>query len=82
MRRQVDTGSIPKYRESSVGSDEPAPKRRQFPDRHAMPGDDEGLAAVQTPHDFAAFIPELTLGDISGHAQQCRHRCYGCRVDG
>jgi hypothetical protein len=36
-----------------------APKRGQFPDGHTMPGDDEGLTPVQSPHDLAAVIPDL-----------------------
>jgi hypothetical protein len=44
-----------------------ASKRGQLPDWYAMPGDDEGLTSVQSPHDLAAVVPELTLGDISGH---------------
>ena len=68
---EVNTGSAPEHGESSVGTDEPvASKRGQLPDGHAMPGDDKALPPVQTPHDFATFVPELTLGDVSGHAQQ------------
>lgn len=75
---QVDTRSAPEHRDGSVGTHEPvAPQRGQLPDGNAMPGDDEGLTPVQSPHDLAAVVPELTLGDVSRHGDYRSTRCYG-----
>ena len=63
---QVDVRSATENCDGGVGTHEPVPpKWGQLPDGHAMPGDDEGLTPIQSPHDFAAVVPELTLGDVS-----------------
>lgn len=42
-------------------------QRGQFSDRYAVPGDHECLAPVQPPHDLAAVVSKLPLGDVSSH---------------
>jgi hypothetical protein len=74
---RVDVGSEPRAVEDwsareegdgCVGADEPTPpKRRQLADRDAVAGDDERLAAVERAHDLPAFVPKLTLADLSRH---------------
>jgi len=65
---QVDARSTPEQSDDGVGMHESvAPKRRQLADGYAMSGDDERLSSVQSPHDLAAVVPELALGDISSH---------------
>ena len=74
---QVDTRSAPEHLDGSVGIHEPvAPKRGQLPDGYTMPGDDESLTPVQSPHDFAAVVPELTLGNVSCHEDNRSTWCY------
>jgi hypothetical protein len=66
--RQVDARSAPEHSDGGVGIHEPvATKWSQFPNWYAMPGDDEALTPVQSPHYLAAVVPELTLCDISSH---------------
>ena len=65
---QVDARSATENCDGRVGTHEPvASKWGDLPDGHAMPGDDERLTPVQSPHDLAAVVPELTLGDVSSH---------------
>jgi hypothetical protein len=47
------------------------PERRQLADRNAVAGDDECLAAIQRAHDLAAFVPKLSLTDLSRHIPNC-----------
>jgi len=63
---QVDARSAPEYSDGGVGIHEPvATKRGQLPDGYSMPGDDEGLTAVQSPHDLAAVVPRAVLDLIA-----------------
>src|ERR1700728_2944740 len=65
---QVDAWSTAEHGDSGIGAHETVPpKRSQLADRYAVPGDDEALALVQSPHDLAAVVPKLPLGDVSGH---------------
>src|SRR5271165_6959115 len=74
---QIDTWSTLEYRDGSVGIHEPvAPQRGQLPDGYAVPGDDESLTPVQSPHDLAAVVPELTLGYVSSHKDHRSTWCY------
>ena len=42
-------------------------QRCQLTNGDAIARDDEGLAAVERPHDLAALVPKLPLGDLSRH---------------
>src|SRR5439155_19660713 len=44
------------------------PERRQLAYRNTVTGDDERLAAIERPHDLAALVTKLSLGDLSRHA--------------
>src|SRR6185436_18478869 len=41
--------------------------RDQFTDRDAVARDDEGIALVEGPHDPAAVVAQLALGDLPAH---------------
>lgn len=65
---QVDAWSTLKHGDGGIGTHEPvSSKRRQFTDRYAISRDDEAFALVQSPHDLAAVVPKLPLGDFFGH---------------
>ena len=72
---QVDAGSTPEYGDDGVGIHEPvASQRGQLSDGYAMAGDDKAFTPVQSPHDLAAVVPELPLGDVSCHGDRCKHQ--------
>jgi hypothetical protein len=83
----IDVGSEPRAvedwsaREEShggVGAYEPTlPKRCQLAHGNAVAGDDERLAAVERAHDLAAFVPKLSLADLSRHIPNCSTRATG-----
>ena len=74
---QVDARRAPEHSDDGVRIHEPVtPKRGQLPNGYAMPGDDEGLSPVQSPHDLAAFVPELALGNVSSHDHDRSTGCY------
>jgi hypothetical protein len=57
-----------------VGAHEPTlPNRRQLTDRDAVTGHDERLAAVERAHDLTAFVPKLSLADLSRHTRSVAH---------
>ena len=65
---QVDAWRTTEQGDSAVGAHEPVPPEwSQLTDGYAVSGDDEALALVQSPHDLAAVVPKLPLGDVSGH---------------
>src|SRR5262245_24900058 len=43
------------------------PQRLQLAHWDPIAGHDEGLAALEQPHDLAAVVAELPLGHLSGH---------------
>src|SRR6266571_5872713 len=52
----------------------------ELPDRHAIPGDDVGLASVQAPHYLTAIVPERSLRDYLRHqgiVARVRHGSLG-----
>jgi hypothetical protein len=74
---KVDARSASEHCDGGIGIHEPvASKRSQLPDGYAMSSDDEGLTPVQPPHDLATVVPELTLRDVSSHAEKCSTTCY------
>jgi hypothetical protein len=57
-----------------VGAYEPTlPKGCELADRDAVTGYDKRLAAVERPHDLAAFVPKLSLADLSRHSPSVAH---------
>ncbi len=65
---QVDAWSATEHGDGGIGAHEPVPpKGSQFTDGYTVSGDDEALTLVQSPHDLAAVVPKLSLGDISSH---------------
>jgi hypothetical protein len=55
--RTVEDWSAREEGDSCVGAHEATlPERRKLTDWDAVPGDDERLAAVERPHDLAAFV--------------------------
>lgn len=70
--RNVEDWSAREEGDGCVRADEPSlPERRQLADRNAVSGDDERLAAVERAHDLAAFVPKLSLADLSCHIPNC-----------
>lgn len=58
----VDRRRATKERNSELGSDETVTTHwREFRDRHAIPGDHERFAFVESAHDLAALIAKLSL---------------------
>ena len=65
---QVDAWRTTEQSDGAVGAHEPVPPEwSQLTDGYAVSGDDEALALVQSPHDLAAVVPKLPLGDVSCH---------------
>jgi len=46
----------------------------QFSDWYAVSRDDECLTSVQPPHDFAALVSQLSLGNVSRHDRTVAQR--------
>jgi len=68
--RTVEDWSAGEERDGCIGTHEPAlPKRRQLADGDSGACDDEGLAAVERPHDLPALVPELSLTDLPRHTR-------------
>ena len=65
---ELHAWSTPECCHRRLGTDEAtATQRIQLADRNAVPGHQEGLALIEPPHNLAAAIAQLTLGDFSGH---------------
>ena len=65
--RQVDAWRTTEHGDGGIGVHEPIPpKRSQLTDGCTVSGNDGAFALVQSPHDLAAVIPKLPLGDVSG----------------
>ena len=65
---QVDAWRTTEQSDGAVGAHEPVPPEwSQLTDGYAVSGDDEALALVQSPHDLAAVVAKLPLGDVFGH---------------
>src|SRR5712691_7622990 len=63
---------------TSVGRNELAlPERRQLTNRHAVAGDDEGLSAVECPHDLSTLVAKFPLGDLAPHGRSVAHVLRG-----
>ncbi len=81
--RTVEDWSAREEGDGCVGAHEPTlPKRRQLADRDAVAGDDECLAAVERAHDLAAFVPKLSLADLSRHIRKRSTRATECSAGG
>src|SRR5207249_2233803 len=52
------------------GHETPASRRHQLPNCHAIPGDQEALAAVERSHHFPAVVAQLPLGDLARHGDR------------
>jgi hypothetical protein len=80
--RNVEDWSAREEGDGCISADEPSlPERRQLADRNAVAGDDECLAAIQRAHDLAAFVPKLSLTDLSRHIPN-RSTCATSRSAG
>lgn len=67
---QLDRGCAGERGDGGTSGDElPLSEGYQFPDWHAVPRHDEGLATVQRAHDFAALVAQLPLRDLPCHAR-------------
>jgi hypothetical protein len=65
-----DGGRAGERGEGSLGGDEGAmAQRSELTDCHAVARHDKGLAAIERAHDVTAAVPQLPLGDLSGHDQ-------------
>ena len=63
---EIDLGRGRERRHGNVRRDEAvALHRSQLTHRYAVAGDDERLSPVESPHDLAAVISELSLGDFA-----------------
>ena len=54
-----------------------AARRREFANWHSGASDNEGLATVEPPHDRAAVVAQLSLGDFPSHGLIVAHRATG-----
>src|SRR5437870_5665528 len=67
--RALDSRRGAKRRHHVRGRNElPPRKRSKLADRHPVARHDKGLSAIQRPHDLAAAVAQLTLGDGLCHA--------------
>ena len=51
----------------------PGPDGCQLSNRHAIARDQKGLATIEAAHDLATGVPELALGDRTGHRSSVAH---------
>ena len=74
----VDSRGMGERRGDGLPCDEtPAAERDQLANGHSVAGDDEGLALVESAHDFAAVVAKFSLGDRFSHTTQCSTRATG-----
>ncbi len=52
------------------------PEGGELADRDAVSGHDVGVTAVEPPHDLPALVPQLSLGDLPSHGDDCSTPCY------
>lgn len=60
----VDSRGVGERRGDDLSCDEtPAAEWDQLADGHAVAGDDEGLALIESAHDLTAVVAKFSLGD-------------------
>jgi hypothetical protein len=68
------TRRTPESCHGRLGTDESmATQWRELADRNAISRHHEGLALVKAPHDLAAAIAQLALGDVARHDSSVAH---------
>ena len=65
-RFQVNCRGMTRHGHELVPGDEPTapPKRNQFPDTVAVPGDGKGLSVLNGIHDLPRLHPQIALGNL------------------
>ncbi len=72
---QIDCGCVTEQCHSGVGANEAVPaKRCQFAHWDSVASHDERLALVELSHDLPTVVPQLSLGDLSGHSSSVARR--------
>jgi hypothetical protein len=81
-RFQVNRRGITRHGNELLPGDEPtaAPKRDQFPDSMAVPGDGKGLPVLNGVHDLPRLGPQVALRDLwlSAHLIMVALRAIEC----
>jgi hypothetical protein len=81
-RFQVNRRGITRHGNELLPGDEPtaAPKRDQFPDSMAVPGDGKGLPVLNGVHDLPRLGPQVALRDLwlSAHLTRVALRAIEC----
>jgi len=74
---KVDARCTPEHGDCGLCRYEPVSTQgSQLSDGYAVPSHHEAFAAIESPHDLAAVVPELSLGDVSDHGNQRSTTCY------
>jgi len=75
----VDAGSLAEDGYGRVGLYEPMPtKRGELPDRYSISGHDKGLTVIETTHDLAALVAQLSLGYFPHPASVAQGATLAC----